>query len=84
MAVDTRDERAGAILPGLPFRGLLPVADGSVAQADRQQVAFLYPGILATETVVPTGIFTATVTARRPTPVMSARRPTPVITARRG
>lgn len=47
MAVDTRDERASAIHVGLPWRGLLPLADGAVSQADRQHAATMYCGILA-------------------------------------
>ena len=47
MAIDTRDKRASAIMPGMPWRGLLPVADSGVNAGDRQQVAFLYRGIAA-------------------------------------
>ncbi len=47
MAVDTRNERCSAIGVGLPFRLVLPNADGTVNQADRQHVAYLYAGILA-------------------------------------
>ena len=45
MAIDTHDKRrsAGAHL----FLQVLPVADGSVNQGDRQQAAFLYRGIAA-------------------------------------
>jgi hypothetical protein len=48
MPVDTREKRAGAVYVGLPWRGQLPLPDGAIAQADRQQVAYMYPGILAT------------------------------------
>lgn len=47
MALDTRDKRASAINVASPWRGLLPVPDGSLNQADRQHVAFLYRGIAA-------------------------------------
>lgn len=53
MAVDTRDERCSAISPGLPWRGLLPLADGAVSQADRQHAATMYCGILATAAAPP-------------------------------
>lgn len=47
MPIDTRNKRASAIFPLLPFRGMLPAPDGTIGQADRQQVVFLYAGILA-------------------------------------
>jgi len=47
MAMDTRNERAGAVVVGLPFGGLYPLADSTIDQADRQQSAYMYPGILA-------------------------------------
>ena len=48
MALDTRDKRASAIHVGMPWRGLLPLPDGAALdQGDRQQVAFMYRGILA-------------------------------------
>jgi len=52
MAVDTRNKRAGAILVGIPWRGMLPLPDGAIDQADRQQTAFFYPGILAGAPVI--------------------------------
>lgn len=52
MAVDTRDKRGGAIQEGLGLE-VLPLADGSVGQADRQQAAQTYPGILATDLLIP-------------------------------
>lgn len=45
MATDNREKRAGAI--GLHFMPQLPVGDGTIAQADRQQVVGVYPGVLA-------------------------------------
>lgn len=48
MAIDTRNERAGAIGYALPFLLLTPDPDaGAEDQADRQQLAYLFPGILA-------------------------------------
>lgn len=55
MAVDTRDKRSSAIHLGLPWRGMLPLPDGALSQADRQHVAWLYGGILAGEAEVVTG-----------------------------
>lgn len=45
MAIDTRDERAGA--QGTHWIPVYPLGDGSIGQADRQQSAGVYPGILA-------------------------------------
>lgn len=42
MAIDTADRRASAIMPGLPFRGLYPLPNGTIAGNDRPQVIFLY------------------------------------------
>lgn len=47
MAVDTRNKRSSALLVSLPWRGLLPLPDSSLSQADRQHVAFQYSGIAA-------------------------------------
>ena len=47
MAIDTRDKRAGAIMAGVPFIIIAPVADASIGQADRQHIINVYPGILA-------------------------------------
>lgn len=47
MALDTRDSRGSAMSPGLAFGRVLPHPSGTVAQAARQIVAFLYAGILA-------------------------------------
>jgi len=52
MAVDTRNKRAGAIIAGIPWMVIAPVADGSIGAADRQQIVNVYPGILAGEPVV--------------------------------
>ena len=47
MAIDSRDKRSSAVNPGSPWRGMLPVADGTVSQADRQHAAYWYRGIAA-------------------------------------
>lgn len=47
MALDTRNKRASALL-----LAVLPLADSSVALADRQQVTWLYAGVEAEEDVV--------------------------------
>lgn len=44
--MNTKDNRASAIHISLPFRGLLP-QPGTLDQADRQQIAFMYRGISA-------------------------------------
>lgn len=47
MPVDTRDKRGSAIGFVLPLPGVWPLADGAaLSQADRQQVAWTYRGIL--------------------------------------
>lgn len=52
MALDTREKRAGAIMAGIPFLVITPLADGTIDAADRQHIANVYPGILAGEPVV--------------------------------
>ena len=47
MAIDTRDRRASAIHIASPWRGILPLSDGTVGQPDRQIVPFFYSGITA-------------------------------------
>jgi hypothetical protein len=48
MTLNTRDKRGSAIGVGLPFRHVLPNPDPQAEdQADRQQLEFLYRGILA-------------------------------------
>lgn len=44
--IDTKAKRASVIVFGGPARGTLPFPDGAIAQADRQQLNFLYTGIL--------------------------------------
>jgi len=49
MAVDTRDKRAAAVHFCAPFKSAKITPDGAISsQADRQQNAYTYPGILAT------------------------------------
>ena len=47
MAVDTRDKRASAVGILLPWHHMLPLADTTIDQGDRQQTAWSYRGILA-------------------------------------
>src|SRR3972149_6776371 len=49
--LDTREKRASGVHVGLPWRGLLPLPDGAITQADRQQAAAWYAGILAAAAV---------------------------------
>jgi hypothetical protein len=49
MAIDTRDKRGSCISIAGPYRIILPNPDaGAEDQADRQQMAYAYRGILAT------------------------------------
>ena len=47
MAIDSRDKRAAAIMAGIPFIVIAPLADGSIDAADRQQIINVYGGIAA-------------------------------------
>lgn len=47
MAVDTRNKRGSSACQGLIGLEILPDPDGNIDQADRQQTAWSYPGILA-------------------------------------
>lgn len=47
MALDTALKRGSALNITSPWRGILPLPDGTVGQPDRQVVAFLYSGITA-------------------------------------
>ncbi|MCC6196785.1 MAG: hypothetical protein IT518_20215 [Burkholderiales bacterium] len=47
MAIDTRNERAGALAIGLPFARVFDNPDSGFGQGDRQQSALVFPGILA-------------------------------------
>jgi len=50
MAIDTRNERAGALSFTLPFARVFDNPDNAFGQADRQQSALSFPGILANST----------------------------------
>ena len=52
--MDTANKRMSAINVASPWRGLLPIPDGAIAQGDRQHVALMYAGILAGAIVAPT------------------------------
>ena len=47
MAADTAVKRYSAINIASPWRGILPIPDGAIAQGDRQVVFHQYSGILA-------------------------------------
>lgn len=47
MAIDTRNKRSSAINVASPWRSKLPLADGTIGQADRQHAGLHYEGILA-------------------------------------
>lgn len=47
MAIDTREKRQSASRAVNPFARILPVADGTIDQGDRQHAAGFYSGILA-------------------------------------
>jgi hypothetical protein len=40
--MDSRDKRASAIHPSLPWRGLWPAPDGTIDAGDREHAASLY------------------------------------------
>lgn len=50
--MNTANKRASAIGFGLAIRLVLPIPDGTIDQADQQDVAYSYAGILATAPVV--------------------------------
>lgn len=50
--MNTRNKRASALGIGLAALVVLPVPDGTIAQADRQQAAYSYAGISAQALVV--------------------------------
>jgi hypothetical protein len=52
MALDTAAKRLSALNIGSPWRGVLPVPDGTIDQADRQTVMFLGGAVLAEQAVV--------------------------------
>lgn len=51
MALTTRNARASVLLLALPFGRVFPNPDGLVGQADRQQAALSYAGLLAGEPI---------------------------------
>lgn len=59
MAIDTAAKRSQvlslSLTAGLGLFGILPIPDGTVAQADRQHLAGMYGGILAAASQVFTG-----------------------------
>lgn len=52
MAIDTRNKRGSVLGIDLSFLHIWPNPDGALNQADRQQIAFKYSGILAGGSVV--------------------------------
>jgi hypothetical protein len=80
MAADTARKRYSAMHMGCPWRGVLPLPDGTVAQGDRQTVLFLYAGELLAEVIVISGkvlSFTRQpmrITMRRKQPIALMRR----------
>lgn len=54
MAIDTRNKRASCVSVRLPFGRAYPNPDGSLANAaDRQHVAYVFPGIAASPPSAP-------------------------------
>jgi hypothetical protein len=53
MALDTAAKRLSVIHLGSPWRGIIPVPDSTIGQADRQTVFFLCGAILAIPLPVP-------------------------------
>jgi hypothetical protein len=50
VALDSRNKRASAINVGMPWRMILPIPDGNVAnEADRKHTAYQYAGITNAE-----------------------------------
>lgn len=80
MAADTARKRYSAMHMGCPWRGILPLPDGTVAQGDRQTVLLLYAGELTAVVVTISGKVLSfqrqpmLVTMRRKQPVAMMRR----------
>jgi hypothetical protein len=53
MALDTVGKRFSALNSMCPWRGILPIPDGTIEQGDRQTFALLCSSVLAGEPVVP-------------------------------
>lgn len=64
MPLTTRNARASVLLLGLPFGRVFADPDGLVAQADRQQAALSYAGLLAGASVVSTALMMHMATTR--------------------
>ena len=47
--LETRSKRASSIQALMPFMIAPPLPDGTISQGDRQHIAWMYSGILATE-----------------------------------
>ena len=45
--VDTENKRRAAIMAGIPFIVIAPLADGTISGADRQHISHVYGGISA-------------------------------------
>lgn len=54
MALDSLSKRLSTIHLGAPWRGLLPIPDGTVGHGDRQQFMFLSSAVLSEESTLPT------------------------------
>lgn len=83
--MDTRDKRSSAILHSLPWRGLFPLPDGAVNQADRQHTCNMYRGIAAgapAPIVVIQGLLTVIFTSRIPHATFTSRAPYITFTSR--
>ena len=66
MAIDSRDKRASAIAFVLPFIAIGATPDGDItSEADRQQMAWSYRGIAASDGWVAVGISTGNLQADR-------------------
>lgn len=52
MALDNRNRRASAITPSLPWRGMWPLPDGTLASEERYLMGGMYAGLIATPPVV--------------------------------
>ena len=59
MAVDSRNKRASVLGFGLAALLVMPAPDGTIDQADRQHVAYSYPGITAGTPIAPDVIIIA-------------------------
>lgn len=56
MPVDSRNKRAGCVGMDLVWKNVYPNPDGTIAQADRQQSSYKYPGILTASPSTATGM----------------------------